>query len=228
MNEQKKTPDERNQKPKKFISKHSKTILIVVLALVFAGGFLLWKKVIKDYVIPRNFGVVEDGLIYRSGRISARLIKNTLIEYNIRVIIDLTDDKLNDADQDAEKKAANDLNIERILIPLRGNGTGDVNSYAYAIETIVEAKKKNEPVLVHCAGGTQRTGGVIAAYRLLVEQKDPSFVLKELKQYGWYTRDKDLVIYLNENMAKLAGLLEQKHIIERVPAIIPQLGSGEK
>ena len=124
--------------------------------------------------------------------------------------------------------AAAKLGIERLIFPLSGNGTGDINNYAKAIAAICEAQEKEKPVLVHCAAGVQRTGGVIATYRLLVEKKDTPFVLAEMMHYGWNPRrNVHLLPYLNSNMAKLAKLLQQMGVIDDVPASLPQLGPAE-
>ena len=199
-------------------------LLPVIVVLLIGGGIWVWEGVIKYRVIPKRFGVVQQGSIYRSGRLSASLVKRILVKYNIRKIVDLTAYNPDNRDQQAEKQAADDLGIEIVRLPLNGNGTGDINNYARAIDTIVRAKQQNKPVLVHCAAGAQRTGGVIAAYRLLVEQKSPSFVLNELADYSWDPKDDTaLPIYLNSHMAELAALLKQMGVIDDVPSPLPQL-----
>lgn len=194
------------------------------LIILVAGGIWCWTSVLKDRVIPKRFGVVEQGRIYRSGQLSAALSKKILAEHNIRVIVDLTANDLNNANQRAEKKAAAELNIRILRFPLSGKGTGDVNEYALAITAIADAQKNNLPVLVHCAAGSQRTGGVIAAYRLLVQKKDASFVVSEMKRYGWNPKDNpSLLPYLNNNMVELAAMLKQAGVINEIPSPLPQL-----
>jgi protein tyrosine/serine phosphatase len=201
-----------------------KRLLAAGLVLLVAGSVLCWTSVIRDRVIPKRFGVVEQGRIYRSGQISAALIKKVLAEHNIRVIVDLTTNEPNDPDQRADKKAAAELNIKILRFPLSGNGTGDVNYYAGAVTAIANAEKENLPVLVHCAAGTQRTGGVIAVYRLLVQKKDPAFVISEMKRYDWSPKgNPDLPLYLNSNMAQLAEMLKQAGVINEVPSPLPAL-----
>jgi protein tyrosine/serine phosphatase len=193
---------------------------VIVLA---AAGVLAYKSVCYNF-IPKRFGVVEQGSIYRSGQISAPLVKNILTKHNIRVIVNLTGNDPNDPDQQAEKKAAAELNITVLRFPLGGKGTGDVNSYANAVAAIANAQKNNLPVLVHCAAGAQRTGGVIAVYQLLVEKKDPAFVISEMKHYGWNPKDNPaLVPYLNSNMAELAIKLKQAGVITETPNPTPSL-----
>ena len=195
-------------------------------ALVIVVGLAIWAwfGVIKYHVIPKRFGVVEQGRIYRRGQISATLVKKILTKYNLRVIVDLTAHDPNDSDQRAEKKAAVELNIKILRFPLSGNGTGDVNYYAGAVAAIADAEKQNLPVLVHCAAGAQRTGGVIAAYRLLVQKTDPNIVEDEIEKYGCDIDNKPVLrSYLNDNMAKLAMLLKQAGVIDQIPATIPQI-----
>jgi protein-tyrosine phosphatase len=194
------------------------------LAITIGLAIWAWFGIIRYNIIPKRFGVVEQGRIYRSGQISAPLIKKILTKYNVRVIIDLTSADTNDRDKQAEKQAAAELNVRILRYSLRGNGTGDVNYYASAVTAILNAEKQNLPALVHCAAGTQRTGGVIAAYRLLVQKKDPAFVISEMKRYGWNSKDNPaLVPYLNSNMADLAMLLKQAGVIDEIPSPLPQL-----
>jgi len=199
-------------------------VIAATVTVIVAAGICLWTCVLEDRFIPKRFGVVEQGLIYRSGQLSSSLVKKVLVEHNIRVIVDLTTDDPNNSDQQAEKKTAEEPNAKILRFPLRGNGTGDVNNYARAITAIVDAEKNNLPVLVHCAAGAQRTGGVIAAYRLLVQKKDPDFVISEMKRYGWKPKSNpELLAYLNNNMAELATLLKQAGVINEIPSPVPQL-----
>lgn len=209
---------------KSHIRRRRRWLIAASLMVMVAAGIWVWANVFKDQIIPKNFGVVEEGSIYRSGQLSAALVKRVLAERNIRVIVNLTSENLNDVDQLVEKYAAAELGIEQIRLPLRGDGTGDVNNYARAIAAIVDARKKNLPVLVHCAAGAQRTGSVIAAYRLLVQKKDPNFVEDELEHYGCAIDDKpDPFTYLNSNMAGLAMRLKKSGVIDEIPSPLPQI-----
>ena len=199
---------------------------LVVAGLVIVVGLAIWAwfDIIRYQIVPKRFGVVEQGRIYRSGQISAPLIKKILTKYNIRVIIDLSSADPNDRDKQAEKQAAAELNIKVLRFSMSGNGTGDVNDYASAVAAIANAEKQNLPVLVHCAAGTQRTGGVIAMFRLLVQKKDPAFVISEMKHYGWNAKDNpDLLPYLDGNMALLAEMLKQAGVINEAPSPLPKL-----
>jgi protein-tyrosine phosphatase len=201
-----------------------KWVFVAVPAIVIGLAIWAWFGGIRYHVIPKNFGVVEQGRIYRSGQISAPLIKKILTKYNIRVIIDLTPREPHNPDKLAEEKAAAELNIKVSRFPMSGNGTGDINDYAAAVAAIANAEKQNLPVLVHCVAGAARTGGVIATYRLLVQKIDPNIVEDEMEKYG-YVIDKKLALrpFLNNNMAEFAMLLKQAGAIEEIPNPLPQI-----
>jgi predicted protein tyrosine phosphatase len=202
-----------------------KICLVCLAILLMVGGIWVWESTIKDRVIPKRFGVVQEGRLYRSGLLSAALVKRVLLKYKIKVIIDLAAGSSDNRDRKAEKQAAAELGIERLTFPLRGDGTGDINNYARAIAAIVQAKQEHKPVLVHCNAGLQRTGGVIAAYRLLVEQKDPSFVYREFTRYDrdpW--NDTALFNYVTSHMEELAVLLKKMGVISKIPSPLPVFG----
>ncbi|MGA2171671.1 MAG: tyrosine-protein phosphatase [Sedimentisphaerales bacterium] len=199
-------------------------LLAAGLVALVASGIWGWESVLKDNIIPKRFGVVEEGRIYRSGQLSATLVKKVLAEHNIRVIVDLTSVDLQNPDQQAEGKAAAELNIKLMRFPLEGNGTGDLNEYTNAIAAIADAAKNNLPVLVHCAAGAQRTGGVIAIYRLLVQKTDPNIVEDEIEKYGCDIDNKPVLrAFLNDNMNEFALRLKQAGVIDQIPAVIPLL-----
>lgn len=205
------------------MSRRTLFIIFAAVALLI-GGIVLWEKRFEDRFIPRRFGTVKQGRIYRSGQISSSLIKEILVKYKIKMIVSLSADSTSNVDKASEKQIAAELGIERLVIPLDGNGTGDINNYAKAIAAIYKAQKEKKPVLVHCDAGVHRTGGVIAAYQLLVEQKDTSFVYREFARYDWDPwNDTTLMKYVNSHMKELAELLQQMGVIDSVPSPLPQM-----
>ena len=205
--------------------KQKRYLFLFLTLLLIAGSVWLWEEVLEDRVIPKRFGVVEPGQIYRSGRLHRSLVEKTLRKYNIAKIVDLTGGVPKDQDQQAKVLATQVLGIERVELFLKGNGTGDIRRYAEAIAFIHDAVRQNKPVLVHCSAGAQRTGGVIAAYRMLVQKKPPTEVHDEMTKYRWKPKkDHELLQYLNDNMSSLAGMLVEKGVLDRVPEPLPKLG----
>lgn len=205
--------------------KRKRSLFFVLAILLVAGSIWVWEEVLEDRIIPKRFGVVEPGQIYRCGRLHQALVEKTLKKYDIARIVDLTGGYPKDQDLQAEVRATEALGIRRVEIFLQGDGTGDIRHYAEAIAFIHDAVRDNKPVLVHCAAGAQRTGGVIAAYRMLVQQKPPSEVHQEMTKYGWDpTKDRAVLEYLNNNMGSLAAMLVAKGVLDKVPEPLPQLG----
>jgi protein-tyrosine phosphatase len=201
-----------------------KWVFIAVLLIVIGLAVWLWFGFIRYRFVPKKFGVVVPGHIYRSGQISASLIKKTLTKYNIRVIINLSSYDADNSDKRAEENAVKELNIKVSRFKMSGNGTGDVNDYADAVIAIANAEKQNLPVLVHCSAGAMRTGGVIATYRLLVQKMDPNVVEDEIEQYGCTIDDKPVLrSFLNDNMAAFASRLKKAGVIAQIPPTIPQI-----
>jgi protein tyrosine/serine phosphatase len=205
--------------------RNHKRLIVAVCGLAVLSGVLLWEEGLHDQVIPKRWGVVEPGLIYRSGQISARLVEATLRKYKISTIVSLTFEDPNDRNQSAERLAAERLGINLQRYPLAGDGTGDIRNYAKAVAAIAQAERSGKPVLVHCAAGAQRTGGVVAFYRLLVERRPVTFVYRELRKYGWKPSDSALIKYVNTNMAAMAELLQQMGVTGDIPNPLPVLAS---
>jgi protein tyrosine/serine phosphatase len=209
-------------------SRSGRRVWWIVAALVVLVGLLAANHrqitALRDRFIPKRWGVVEEGKIYRSGQLSQHLVRETLEAHRIQTVVDLTWDDPSERNHVAELAAIAELGIERKLCPLQPDGTGDVHIYAQAIAEVARAVRQGKPVLVHCAAGTQRTGGVVAFYRLLVEGKSPEFTFAEMRKYNYNPQHSPkLLKYVNEHIAEIAEDLVRDGIIERIPDSLPRL-----
>ncbi|HBL43637.1 MAG TPA: hypothetical protein DDZ90_09620 [Planctomycetaceae bacterium] len=199
--------------------------LALILCACIAAGVLIWEELLEDRIVAKRFGVVKPGKIYRSGQISSYLIEPVLSENKIEKVIALNGSDLQKPYLKTEVETAKKLHIDHQVLYLIGDGTGDVEDYAEAVAEIMRCEKAGKPVLVHCAAGAQRTGGVIAAYRMLVQKKTPEEAYQELLQYDWKPhKDQALIDYLNQNLTRLSRLLEEKIEWYEPPATIPVIG----
>jgi hypothetical protein len=192
------------------------TLLVTILI-----GYT-WKEHIEDRIIPKRWGVVEQASIYRSGQLHPALIERVLVENEIEVIVDLNGKRMGKTNHEAEDSIALQLGIDKKRYPLNGNGTGDIEQYALAIKAISNAVNSNKPVLVHCSAGSQRTGGVLAMYRVLVQKRAVGPVLEEMERYDWDPiKDQVLLVYLDQNIETLATRLKSMSVIEEAPSTYP-------
>lgn len=207
--------------------KHRRWLAALATGLVLiSGGLAFWHYDVKNAFYPKKFGVVEPGMVYRSGRIHPWLIESVLEEHNIKVIVTLLVDVPTKAEEIAQKRAAEKLNVQIFRYPLGGAGRGKVEHYVAAIKAIVTAGREGKPVLVHCAAGVNRTGGVLAAYQLLVKRKSVDEVVAEMRQYGWGEipkKEKALRDYLNNNLEEIARQLVAEGFITHAPNPIPKM-----
>ncbi|MFT4711608.1 MAG: protein tyrosine/serine phosphatase [Candidatus Azotimanducaceae bacterium] len=196
------------------------TLLVTILI-----GYT-WKEHIEDRIIPKRWGVVEQASVYRSGQLHPSLIQRVLVEHNIGVIIDLNGKRAGKVEHETEDSVAKNLGIDKNRYPLNGNGTGDVEQYIQAIAAIDAAVSSQTPVLVHCSAGTQRTGGVIAMYRVLVQKRSVDFALAEMESYNWDPiKDQVLSDYLDNNIETIAQKLVSLAVIDKLPSSYPSFQS---
>jgi hypothetical protein len=205
--------------------KRRRAVLLTALAIIVASGaILIWTLVLRERFVPKRFGVVIPGKVFRSGQISRFLIGDVVDRNNIGTIIDLNGFDPKDADQRVELEVSEAKGVRHLRFPLHGDATGQIDRYAGAVEAMVESEHQGRPVLVHCAAGSQRTGACISFYRLLVLHDPPENVYRELVSYGWDPRSNRILLeYVNGHMRELAEMLVGRHVIDRLPDPLPVL-----
>jgi protein tyrosine/serine phosphatase len=182
---------------------------------------------LRDRIFPKHLYEVESGWLYRSGQIGPNLIEDTLRDLEIDVIVDLTHEVPGgDASQIAERAAAAKLGIEIRHFPMRGTGIGSIENYAGAISAIADAGRQSKHVLVHCRAGDRRTGGVIAAYRMLVEGESVETARAEMERFhGSSITESKLARFLDENLEQIGKALIAAGTIQKLPDPMPEFAS---
>jgi protein tyrosine/serine phosphatase len=198
---------------------------IALSVVLLGGGVWVWNSDpihLKDRIFPRKFAVVEPRLL-RAGQIDKGLIEDVLREHKVDVIVDLVGGKP-DEDRAAEQQAAAKLGVRDENFPMPGSGMGDVQSYARAVACIHHSLQDGQTVLVHCAAGSRRTGGVLAAYELL-NRGDRSKAQLELDRCEGVDDPARLRNYLNANLPQIAAELQQMGV-PVVPQEPPRVDGG--
>lgn len=152
----------------------------IAVALVGLSAWFVVAGVVPN-LVPKNFGVVEPGVLYRSGELTPEAMRDAVTDHGVRTIIDFGAHDLDPAGEARERSVAESLGVRRVVLPLWGDATGDPNRYAEALRIITDPA--SQPVLIHCAAGSERTGCMVALYRDLVQGWDKDRALAEAADF---------------------------------------------
>jgi|ERR1700677_510329 tyrosine-protein phosphatase SIW14 len=145
-----------------------------------------------------NFGRVTDNL-YRGGQPTADGL-NALHAMGVGIVVNLRDDRTEVAN---EKHQVESLGIKYAEIPWSAN---DEPSSAQIVEFLdLVRTNPNTKIFVHCRRGADRTGVMIAAYRISVEHKPVAEAVSEMRRfhYDWL-----FLPQLKRYIESLPGLLQ--------------------
>lgn len=174
--------------------KYSKLLILRVSAIILiaASGFGLnaqKRSITKD--LPNFYRVNE--FLYRGGQPTEAGVKE-LAKMGVKTIIDLrgADDKAK-----REESLAQNAGIRFLNKPLN-NWFGPQDSTIAEIEKLINAPE-NPPVFIHCKRGADRTGTVVAVYRMTHDKWTAQQANDEAKKFGfgwWQFWMKD---YINDH-----------------------------
>jgi tyrosine-protein phosphatase SIW14 len=130
-----------------------------------------------------NFHKLNDSL-YRGAQPTDEGFGN-LAKLGIKTVVDLREF---DSRSAAEKKAVEAAGMKYVNIPMQGTNTPEPAVVAKALAVL--NSKDAGPVFVHCRRGADRTGTIIACYRMSHDGWQPAKALQEAKDLGmaWYTK----------------------------------------
>ncbi len=157
----------------------AKTICALVLCAVLFSCYscgLLKSRAGSDLPGLANFGAIANGKVCRSAQPEDPSGYQTFKQQGGKTVINLRDDR------DEERMVAN-----AGLIPRWFKLDADDPPAVGEIERIVEimADPANQPILVHCRFGQDRTGLIIASYRIIKDRWTYNRAYEELKNYAF-------------------------------------------
>lgn len=128
----------------------------------------------------RNFQRVNDQL-YRSGRLTDRNYAN-LAARGVNTVISFEEYNSPDLTLEQEKSWAEKNQIKLISFPLSDRNPPTTDQ----IETVLKElnNRENGTILVHCHRGADRTGIIIASYRIRFNFWSVELAIREMKKYG--------------------------------------------
>ncbi len=135
----------------------------ILKGIVLAIMVMLVAECLRVFV-GTNFGCVMPGLCYRSSQPSPAFLASMKRTYGIRSVINLRDENNDDAWYRAEKQAAQELGIQLVDAGLWSKEPPKHDELCNVVKLIAAAP---EPMLIHCASGSDRTGFASAIYQLV-------------------------------------------------------------
>ncbi len=197
-------------------TKKQSGLLRLVIVVVIVAGVIYGIKKTRYQFIARNFGVVETGEIYRSGRLTPRMFRKVIGENNIKTVLDLGAYQPGSPEDLREQQLAEELGAERYRFYLDGDGTGNPNYYVQALRLMSDPEA--QPILIHCAAGAQRTGVLVLLYRHVVQGQDLARAYPESFQYKHKPDEWELLTYVAQWNDEIADALRSG---EPIPGFEP-------
>lgn len=185
-------------------TKQPKLLRLVVIVVIVAGVIYGVKKTRYQF-IARNFGVVETGEIYRSGRLTPRMFRKVVGENNIKTVLDLGAYVPGSPEDLREQQLAEEFGAQRFRFTLLGDGTGNPNYYVQALRLMSDPAA--QPILIHCAAGAQRTGVLVLLYRHIIQGQDLAEAYPESFRYKHKPDEWPLLAYVAQWNDEIADSL---------------------
>ena len=151
-----------------------KRIISITLAIIVVVGV---GKYVYDMNINHDFETITEGKVYKSGVIPPDELKDYIVKYHIKSVIDLrfpgTSDLVNNPEIPAELTAEKEAIAKIKGVTYFNNGSDQVpNQKNLKVFFDIMDKKENYPVLIHCYHGIGRAELYSAIYRIEYENMD--------------------------------------------------------
>lgn len=167
-------------------------LALTVVGVVIAGPLCY---AVHQNTHMRNFAVVEEGVLYRSGQLSPEALDQVVKERNIRTLLTLRTSrvtgKLPPDEWEKDYCEAHGVQHVRIVPSVWSpDEKGDVPAEEAVQDFLrVMDDPKNYPVLVHCFAGIHRTGTMCAIYRMEFHAWPVDRAINEMQCYGFDPAD---------------------------------------
>ena len=130
-----------------FMSPSSASVATQRSAVIVALGVLLCG-------CGANFGVVEDGQLYRSAQLGKNGLEDAIENWGIRTVVNLRGSPEGERWYENEKKVTESLGVEQVDIEFSARRLPDRDDLLLLLDTFHRAER---PILVHCQAGADRT-----------------------------------------------------------------------
>jgi len=144
----------------------------------------------------REFRVVREGVLYRSGQMAVPALRRVCHDYGIRTIITLRDKAVSSSPKLdlAEEAFCSKEEMNYYRFPLRAweapDGSAPVEENVRQFRQLMQ-EPRNHPVLIHCFAGIHRTGAYCAIFRMEFDRWSHGAALAEMKACGYTNLDNE-------------------------------------
>jgi undecaprenyl-diphosphatase len=145
-------------------------------ALLLAGGPLACARLVH------NFGTVREGALYRSAQPSPLLLRYVVKRHEIRSLVNLRGKT-----PGFESAFAARRGLRLFVFDLSSSRPPSDKEVSRFLEIVSDPE--NQPVLVHCRNGVDRSGYMVGLYRVERQGWDRERALREMNrflQYEWF------------------------------------------
>lgn len=164
-------------------AKLARAVIVIAVAGCLIGAAVTALVWYKDYPV-HHFGVVQEGVLYRSAQPDAKGWEVIANKYHIKTVVSLRGDQTNEATTQPwwqeEEAFCGRGGIGFVNIPI-GKKVSPEDTVREFLKIVTDPR--NQPVLVHCEFGSARTGLAAGAYRIVVQGWTYDAALKEAKGF---------------------------------------------
>ena len=163
------------------------------LLLILTTSLIVAAEQVRDqrWAVPlkmagvENLHQVDEGL-YRSAQATAEGFKN-LQAHGVRVVLSLRSSH-------DDRTLAGDTELELLRLPMAAWFIKDAD----IIAALKIMRQRDKPLLVHCWHGADRTGAVIAAYRIVCQNWTAEEAIREMREggFGHHSIFNNITVYL--------------------------------
>ena len=142
-----------------------------------SGGYIPAETSVVDSQF--NFHIATP-FLWRSAQPSEEALVR-MKKHGLKTVINLRRDEPNDS---WEKAVAERIGLGYYYFPMEAHDEHDLGQIEQILAVIQDPA--NQPALIHCAGGKDRTGLIAAIYKIQYSGQDVEDVYKEMLMFGYH------------------------------------------